>query len=70
MAKKKRPQAKQAGDRHSSGFMVRLPEWHRAVLEILKRKNRRAYTEEVQMALEKHYKTEGVDVPKPPPTST
>lgn len=65
MAKKKT--APKSTDRHRSGFMIRLPEWHRAALEALKKKNRRTYTEEVQMALEKHYRTEGVSVPTPPP---
>lgn len=49
-------------DRHRSGFMVRLPEAHRVALEELKKKHRRAYTEEVQIALEKHYRDEGVSL--------
>jgi hypothetical protein len=50
-------------DRHKSGFMVRLPEEHRAALELLKQRHRRKITEEVQIALEKHYKAEGVPFP-------
>lgn len=63
--KKKKP----SQDRHRSGFMVRLPESHRAALEVLRKKHRRAFTEEVQIALERHYKEEGVEFP-PPDTST
>ena len=44
-------------------FMVRLPESHRAALEVLRKKHRRAFTEEVQIALERHYKEEGVEFP-------
>lgn len=58
MAKKK------AGAQKQSGFMIRLPEWHRAPLDRLKDKNRRPTTVEVQIALEKHYKAEGVDGPE------
>jgi hypothetical protein len=62
VAKKKADRPK---DQHKSGFMVRLPEWHRAVLEGLKAKNRRPITAEVQIALERHYKAEGVKFPPP-----
>jgi hypothetical protein len=54
---------KTAKDQHKSGFMVRLPEGHRKSLEALKKKHRRATTVEVQIALEKHYKDEGVTPP-------
>lgn len=57
MSKKKQP------DRHKSGFMVRLPESHREPLARLKKKNRRSMTTEVQIALERHYKEEGVEPP-------
>ncbi len=58
--------AKQAKDQHKSGFMVRLPESYRGPLEELKKKNRRALTVEVQIALDKHFKDESVK----PATST
>jgi hypothetical protein len=57
MAKKK------PGDKHKSGFMIRLPEAYRAPLSTLKTKNRRPTTTEVQIALDKHLQSEGV---KPP----
>jgi hypothetical protein len=50
-------------DQHKSGFMVRLPEAHREALEQLKKRTRRAITVEVQIALEEHYKREGVPFP-------
>jgi hypothetical protein len=59
--KKPRKPSTRAEDRHRSGFMVRLPESHRKALEALRKKNRRAFTEEVQIALEKHYREEGVE---------
>ena len=64
MAKKKAGEgAKKPKDKHKSGFMVRLPESHRPVLAALKKKNRRATTEEVQIALEAHYQKEGMPLP-------
>lgn len=54
MAEKKKKKPAQAG------FMIRLPEWHREPLERLKAKYRRPTTSEVQIALENHYKAEGV----------
>ena len=56
---------KPADDRHRSGFMLRLPENHRQALEELRKKNRRPFTEEVQIALEKHYRDEGVTLLPP-----
>lgn len=47
-------------DRHKSAFMVRLPESHRAALKILKAKNRRTFSVEVQLALEAYYKANGI----------
>ena len=47
-------------------FMVQLPEWHRAPLGKLKDKYRRPTTTEVEIALEKHYKDEGL--PSSPPS--
>lgn len=62
MAKKpKKP--RQQEDMHQSGFLVRLPEVHREMLEQLKKKHRRPMTEEVQIALEKHYRDEGLKFP-------
>ena len=61
MGEKKK--AKPAADLHRSGFMVRLPESHRAPLAALKAKHRRAMTVEIQIALEKHYRDEKVDHP-------
>jgi hypothetical protein len=61
--KKAKKSAKRTTDRHRSGFMLRLPENHRLALEELRKKNRRTFTEEVQIALEKHYKDEGVRLP-------
>ena len=63
MAAKKKPK-----DRHRSGFMVRLPEEHRTALDETTKRTRRAITTEVQIALEKHYRDEGVKFP--PGTST
>ncbi len=61
--KPKKTAAKRTEDRHRSGFMLRLPESHRAALEELRKKNRRTFTEEVQIALERHYEREGVKFP-------
>lgn len=60
--KKKRKPAK-VEDRHRSGFMIRLPEPFRAALEQLHAKHRRPMTVEVQIALEKHFRDEGVKFP-------
>lgn len=56
--KSKKPPA----DRHASGFLVRLPELMREPLEKLRTKHRRPITTEVQIALEKHFTSEGVRV--------
>lgn len=50
-------------DAHKSGFMVRLPEQYRPPLEQLKKKTRRTITVEVQLALDKHLKDEGLTPP-------
>jgi hypothetical protein len=55
---KKKADAK--ADRHQSGFLVRLPEAFRGPLDELKAKHRRAITTEVQIALEKHFRDEGI----------
>jgi hypothetical protein len=57
-------------DRPRSGFMLRLPEEHRIVLEELRSKYRRSLTTEVQIALEKHYRDEGIAFPPIPPGET
>lgn len=64
MAKKKSEPAAPKRER----IMVALPEWHRGPLEALKKKNRRPTTSEVEIALEAHYKKEGVQ--SSPNTST
>lgn len=64
----KKPKKPKSQDRHQSGFMVRLPEVHRTMLEQLRQKHRRPYTEEVQMALEEYYQRQGMTFP--PATST
>jgi hypothetical protein len=50
-------------DQHKSGFMVRLPERYRPTFAALYKKHRRPMTVEVQIALEKHAKDEGVTLP-------
>lgn len=47
-------------DKHKSGFLVRLPESYREALNELKRQTRRPITQEVQMALEAHFKAAGL----------
>ena len=64
MAKTPKPKPK---DQHKSGFMVRLPDAYRGPMATLKAKNRRPMTTELQMALDKHFKEEGI---KPPDSST
>lgn len=59
-SKDKRP------DQHTSGLLIRLPEWCRPALLALKAKNRRAHTVEILIALENHCKAEGVPVPTEP----
>lgn len=46
-----------------TGFMVRLPDRFRPVMEALRKKNRRPMTEEVQIALEKYVLSEGISPP-------
>jgi hypothetical protein len=60
--RKKKPTSKPK-DQHKSGFMVRLPESFRPPLEVLKAKNRRPTTTEIQIALERHFRAEGVLIP-------
>lgn len=60
MAAKKKVEKK---DRHASNFMVRLPVEYRPPLEQLKKKTRRTITVEVQLALDKHLKDEGLTPP-------
>lgn len=50
-------------DGHKSGFMVRLPEQYRPPLEQLRKKSKRPMTSEVQVALDKHFKDEGLTPP-------
>jgi hypothetical protein len=47
-------------DRHASSFMLRLPEEWRAVFVKAKLKNRRPFTTEAVIALEKHFKEQGL----------
>jgi hypothetical protein len=61
---KEKPKAK---DQHKSGFLLRLPESYRKPLQELKRKTRRAMTVEVQMALDRHLRENGI---APPVAST
>jgi hypothetical protein len=66
MAKKKTVPARQP-DQHKSGFMVRLPEEGRAMLDRLKAAGQRPFTTEVMIALRKHYRD---TFPDRPGTST
>ena len=50
----------------TSGFMIRLPESARPILTALKAKNRRPTTTEMLIALERHAKAEGVELPTLP----
>jgi hypothetical protein len=56
--------AKKPKDQHTSGLLVRLPEWCRPALDALKRKHRRPHTVELLIALEEHCKTQGIEPPK------
>lgn len=47
-------------DQHKSGFLVRLPESYRPLLEAVKKKTRRATTVEVQIALDRHFAAESL----------
>jgi hypothetical protein len=59
---------KKAGsDRHKSSFLVRLPTTYRELKELLRRKYRRPFTTEVQMALDEYAAKDGW---KPPDSST
>lgn len=60
VAKKKRP------DQHKSGFLIRLPEEFRPVLESLQAKNDRPMTIELQRAVIAYAKAEGVKCPDGP----
>lgn len=50
-------------DRHKSGFMVRLPEAYRTLLQALQDKNQRSMTVEVQRALLLYAEREKVPAP-------
>jgi hypothetical protein len=58
MSKKSRP------DQHTSGLLIRFPEWCREALEALKAKHRRPFTVEMLIAFEKHCKEEGIELPE------
>lgn len=47
-------------DYHQSGFMVRLPEWYRDQLLKLCQQHDRDMTVEIQRALNKHFRDEGL----------
>jgi hypothetical protein len=64
MAAKKRTREERT-DRHKSAFVVRLPLEYRDALRRLRRKNRRTYTSEVKIALEEHFKREGIEFTVP-----
>ncbi len=52
-----------AKDRHKSGFMLRLPESYRTLLDAITAETHRSLTVEVQLALIDYAKKNG----KPPP---
>ena len=56
MADKKKQDDREPGQ----GVLVRLPEAYREPLDLLKKRFRRPTTTEVQIALEAHFKSEGV----------
>lgn len=57
---------KKKPDQHKSGFLVRLPEDFRPVLEGLQAKNDRPMTIEVQRAIIAYAKLQGVPAPDAP----
>lgn len=59
MAKKKTGEPKK--DRHTSGFVVRLPKKYQKLMGRLKDQNRRPITSEVTLALDVHLKANGID---------
>ena len=54
---------KDTKDRHKSGFMVRLPERYRVALLLLKERERRPISSEVQLAIEAHLKAKSIKLP-------
>lgn len=60
MTRKKLP----AKDRHKSGFMVRLPESFRELLDELVKESHRTMTVEVQLALSDYAKAKGKKPPE------
>lgn len=62
--KRAAPQAKRAEDRHLSGFMVRLPAIYREKMLELKRKTRRPFTADIQIALNSYFRENGVEPPE------
>lgn len=65
MAKKKRKVY--SSDRHTSGFMLRLPETYRTQVNLLRLRTSRSITEEVRTALEAHLASHGLWPPGTPP---
>lgn len=57
---------KKPADQHKSGFMIRMPEEFRPVLEALQDKNDRPMTIELQRAVIAYAKAEGVACPPSP----
>lgn len=54
------PKKKPPADRHKSKKMVRVTPRTETLLAALQRKNRRPHTTEVEIAVEKHAKDEGI----------
>lgn len=63
MAGKKKPKA--GGDKHTSNYMVRLPEPYRATLKALKAKTGQPYTEAVRRAVDAYLTSHGITPPPP-----
>jgi hypothetical protein len=63
MAKNKK---QNGGDRHTSGFMVRLPEAFRTQLQQMCAQTRRTMTVEIQIALEEYLAKSGLWPPQEP----
>lgn len=62
-----KPKSPRQGDRHKSGFLVRLPEEYRAKLAELRRKTGQPYTYANRKAMDAYLAANGVE---PPGTST
>ncbi len=62
--KRGRPKNTPIPDQHASGFLIRLPEIYRTQLRLLREKERRPFTEEVQIALEEHLAKKGLWPPQ------